>query len=103
VLRPDAALETAATVPFAIAVVVITVGVVRSAGAGRAAPAELAAALGLGLEFLLAAGLLRLSAIDDPLGLAAVAAIVLLRRLITTGIRFAVRALGAARVSGSRA
>ena len=96
----ETTLETAATVPFAFAVVVITVGLLRAAGSGRGAPAELAAGLGLGLEFLLAAGLLRLSAIDDAAGLAVVGAIVLLRKLISTGIRFSLRALGA--TSGQR-
>src|SRR6185369_11590889 len=49
------------------------------------AAAQLAASLGLGLELLLAAGLLRLSAIDDFGALAAVGAIVLLRTLVTIG------------------
>lgn len=83
-------------VPFAFAVVVITVGLLRAGLAGRGGPAELAAGLSLGLEFLLAAGLLRLSAIDDFAGLGIVAAIVVLRRIIGAGIRFALRALDGA-------
>lgn len=82
-------------VPFAFAVAVITVGLLRAGLAGRAGPAELAASVSLGLEFLLAAGLLRLSAIDDLAGLGVVAAIVVLRRIIGAGIRFALRALDA--------
>jgi uncharacterized membrane protein len=92
----DGLLEAAAAVPFAIAVTVAAVGLLRAPAAGRAAPAELAAALALALEFLLAAGLLRLSGRDDYEALAVVASIVLLRKLISTGIRFALQALGAA-------
>jgi hypothetical protein len=95
--------ETAAAVPFAMAVAVIAIGLLRLAPAGAAAPAQLAASLALGLEFLLAAGLLRLSAIDDFAALAAVGAIVLLRRVISTGIGFALRALGATRFRRLRA
>jgi Protein of unknown function (DUF1622) len=99
----DRLAEAAAAVPFAAAVVVAAVGLLRTPAAGRAGPAELAASLALSLEFLLAAGLLRLSALDDFGALAAVAAIVLLRKLITTGVRFALRALGAARFQRLRA
>jgi uncharacterized membrane protein len=84
----------AAGIPFALGIVVIAIGLARVPLAGAAAPAELAASLGLGLEFVLAAGLLRLSALDDFGALAAVAAIVLLRRVLTTGLGVAVRALG---------
>jgi uncharacterized membrane protein len=102
-LQVDALLKAAAAGPFAIAVVVIAVGLVRAASSGRAGPAELAASLALGLEFLLAAGLLRLTAIDDFGALGLVAAIVLLRKLIGTGIRFALRALGESRLRRIRA
>ncbi len=99
----DRFLKVSAGVPFTIAVMVILIGLVRAAAAGKAAPAELAASLGLGLEFFLAAGLLRLSAIDDFGALAVVAAIVVLRKLISTGIRFAVQALGGTRFRRIRA
>ena len=95
--------HAASAVPFAIAVLVVAVGLVRTMGAGRSAPAELAAALSLGLEFLLAAGLLRLAAIDDFSGLAMVGAIVLLRRVIGFGIRSGLRALGTTRFQRLRA
>lgn len=84
----------AAGVPFALGIVVVAIGLARLPLAGAAAPAQLAASLGLGLEFLLAAGLLRLSALDDFGALAAVAAIVLLRKVLSTGLGLAVRALG---------
>jgi hypothetical protein len=84
----------AAGVPFALGIAVIAIGLARVPLAGAGAPAQLAASVGLGLEFLLAAGLLRLSALDDVRALAAVAAIVLLPRVLTTGLGVAVRALG---------
>jgi uncharacterized membrane protein len=99
----DDLLTAAADVPFALAIVVAAVGLARVPASGRGGPAELAAALALALEFLLAAGLLRLSAIDDFTALGAVAAIVLLRKLIATGLRLALRALGSARPQRIRA
>lgn len=98
--RLDDLIAGTAVVPFAIAVLVVAVGLARLPAAGRAAPAALAATIGLALEFLLAAGLLRLSAINGLSALAAVAAIVLLRKLVSSGIRLALRA--AAGVSGPR-
>lgn len=91
----DSLLEMVAVVPFAMAFVVIVVGFARLPAAGRAAPAQLAATIGLALEFLLAVGLLRLSTIEDPWQLAAVGAIVLLRRLISAGLRFGAAAAAA--------
>jgi uncharacterized membrane protein len=92
-----------ATVPVLMALLVIARGVVRAPTSASAAAAQLAASVMLALEFLLAAGLLRLSATHDFLGLGAVAAIVLLRKVIGTGIRFALRALDATRVRRIRA
>ena len=83
--------------PFGMAAVVFCVGVGRLPAARGRAPQELAAALALGLELLLAAGLLRLSAADDLVTLAGVAAIVLLRKVLGTGIRQAVRAIDSPR------
>lgn len=101
--RLDELANALAAIPLTIAVLVIAIGLVRVPGAGRAGPAELAASLALGLEFLLAAGLLRLSFIDTFAGLASVAAIVVLRKIISTGVRFALRALGVSRVPRIRA
>jgi uncharacterized membrane protein len=86
-----------------MAVVVVAVGLARAPAAGRAAPAEIAAALGLALEFLLAAGLLRLSAIEHVRELAAVAVIVLMRRALSFGLQSALRALDADRFRRLRA
>lgn len=89
----DGLLSAAAVLPLAAGILVIAVGLGRLPLAGRAAPGDLAAAVGLGLEFLLAAGLLRLSALDDFQAIGVVAAIVLLRKLVTRGIAYAVIAL----------
>lgn len=85
--------EAIATVPAGLGVLVIAVAVLRAPLAGRGASRELAAGLGLGLDFFLAAGLLRLSALDDLRSVAVVAAVIALRRVTTVGVGFAVRAL----------
>lgn len=91
---PPELVHGVAAVPFAIAVLVIVVGVVRVLSSGRAGPSELAAAVALGLEFLLAAGLVRLAAIDDFAALGMVALVIVVRKVVGVGIRSAVRALG---------
>ena len=90
----DALVDRAAAFPFVVAVLVVVVGLVRLPTAGKAAPAKLAASIRLALEFLLAAGLLRLSAIDSYTALTAVAAIALVRKLVATGMRFSLQAIG---------
>ncbi len=99
----DDAITTAAAVPFAMAVAVIAMGLLRLPGARHAAPAELAASVSLAVDFFLAYGLLRLSALDDFGALGVVAAVVLVRKVINTGIGFALRALGVRRASDLRA
>ena len=83
----------AASLPFAIAVLVIAIAIVRVVPSGRAAPAELAGGLALALEFLLAAGLLRLAAVDELRMLGVVALIVVVRQTISAGVRQSVRGL----------
>lgn len=79
----------ASVVVAALAAVVLAAGVVRTAGErGWRAAAVLASALGLTLEFLLAAGLLRLSTLGLP-GLGVVAVVVLVRQVIARGLRYA--------------
>ena len=86
------ALRAAATVPTAMGVLVIVIGVLRAlARPGRAA-GTLAGAFGVGLELFLAAGLLRLAALQNLESLGLAAFIVALRRLISAGVRFGVRA-----------
>jgi hypothetical protein len=91
----DEVLVAASAVPFSAGVVVIAVAIVRMPLAGRDAPAQLRAGITLGLEFLVAATLLRLAALDTFIALAAVAVTIALRKLITTGLRFAVRGVQA--------
>jgi uncharacterized membrane protein len=88
---PPEIVEEVAAVPFAIAVLVIVVGLLRMFSSGRAGPSELTASLSLGLEFFLAAGLIRLAAIDDFGALGIVAAIIALRKVIGFGVSLAVR------------
>jgi uncharacterized membrane protein len=95
----ESALEAAAGVPLILSLVVFVVALGRAPASGRRAPDELASGIALALEFLLAAGLLRLSAIDDFGALAGVAAIVVLRKVIATGIRSAARAVGRTRTT----
>jgi uncharacterized membrane protein len=85
-------MRAAATVPTAIGLAVVAVGVVRALAAPRHAAGSLARALALALEFFLAAGLLRLAALQDLESLGLAAFIIALRRLISYGLRFGVRA-----------
>lgn len=93
---------TLAIVPVLMGVTVIAVGVLRSP-TGRVGIAGLVASLWLGLEFFLAAGLLRLSSVEDFTGLGIVAAVILLRRLVGVGIRSGLRAIGAGGIQRIRA
>ena len=90
---PPEVTDAIATLPFAIAVLVIVVGLLRVVPSGRAAPAEFAAALTLGLEFFLAAGLIRLGAADSFAMLGLVALIVAVRKVIGAGVGASVRGL----------
>ena len=85
-------MRTAALVPTAIALAVVVLGVVRALAAPSRAAGTFARALALALEFFLAAGLLRLAALQDLSSLGLAAFIVGLRRLISYGLRFGVRA-----------
>ena len=89
-----------AALPFAAAFVVIAVGLLRSIAAPRAAAAEFGAALGLGLDFLLAAGLIRLAARPDVRALGLVALVIAVRKVSTAGVKAARRAVGG--VAGMR-
>lgn len=91
-----------ASVPLLLGLVVVAVTLLRLPAAGRRAPETFGLGLGLGLEFFLAAGLLRLSAVADLRSLAVVAVVIALRKLTTTGVGFAVRALGPSASAGAR-
>lgn len=90
-LPPELIMPLAA-LPMAMGVLAIVVGVFRAARFPRRAGREFAAGIGLGLEFLLAAGLLRLAVVDDLRTLAMVGLIVVLRRVAGTGIKIGARA-----------
>ena len=73
------------------ALVLTAVGLLLG-GAASVATRQLLAGLPLLLEFLLAAGLLRLALLDTWVAVATVAAIVAIRKVSTVGIRLANRA-----------
>jgi hypothetical protein len=83
-----------ALIPFALAAFVITFGAFRALPAGRHAGSAYAGYLALGLEFFLAAGLIRLAGAQDFAMLGLVAAIIAARRVISLGIRYGARAAG---------
>jgi uncharacterized membrane protein len=88
---PDA-IGICAAVATAMAAVVILAGALRALAAPGRAAATLADALRLGLELLLAAGLLRLARAQDPATLGLTAAVVAVRQVIARGVGFARRA-----------
>jgi uncharacterized membrane protein len=83
-----------ATAIVAFAAVVIFVGSLSSLRAGRHTGRLLATYLGIGLEFFLAAGLVRLASVDTFKMLGLTAAIILVRRTIVLGLGYASRAAG---------
>lgn len=74
------------------AVAVLAVGLLAAARAPRAAGPVFAAHTAFALDLLLAAGLIRLSSADGLRALGAVASIVVVRQIISRGIRFGARA-----------
>jgi uncharacterized membrane protein len=84
----------AAAIPFAIAGLLLVGGALISLTRGRHIGSSYAEFISLGLEFLLAAGLLRLASAQSFEMLGLVAAVIVARRVISFGIRLAVRATG---------
>ncbi len=82
-----------AAVPFAIAAAIIITGACLSIFAGRHAASAFANHITLGLEFLLAAGLIRLASANSLEMLGLVGAIIVTRRIIVLGIRWGTRAV----------
>jgi hypothetical protein len=82
-----------AAIPFAIGSAIIVIGAFLALFSGRHAGLAFANHLTLGLEFLLAAGLLRLASADQLEMLGLVAAVILTRRIIVLGLRYGVRVL----------
>jgi len=87
-----APVHVVADAPAALAAGLV-VALLRGGRHPRQAPALLAGAVALALEFLLAGGLLRLAVTDSFLALAA-AVIVLVRKVALTGVRRALRVQG---------
>ena len=83
-----------ATAIVAFAAIVIFVGSLSSLRAGVHTGRLLATYLGIGLEFLLAAGLVRLASADSFKMLGLAAAIIAVRRMIVLGLGYAARATG---------
>src|SRR5262245_61493677 len=83
-----------ATAIVAFAALVIFVGSLSSLRAGRHTGRLLATYLGIGLEFFLAAGLVRLASVDTFKMLGLTAAILVVRRVIVLGLGQAARATG---------
>jgi hypothetical protein len=83
-----------ATAVVAFACLIVFTGSLVSLRAGRHAGRVLTTYLGVGLEFFLAAGLIRLASVDtfEMLGLAA--GIIVVRRTIVLGLGYAARAAG---------
>jgi uncharacterized membrane protein len=91
----SAELTTAvATAIVAFAALVIFTGSMTSLRAGRHTGRLLATYLGIGLEFFLAAGLIRLASVDTFQMLGLAAAIIVVRRTIVLGLGYASRAAG---------
>jgi hypothetical protein len=82
-----------AAVPLAIGAAIILIGAFFALFYGRRAGIFFADHLTLGLEFLLAAGLLRLASSNQLEMLALAGAIIVTRRIIILGLRFGVRVL----------
>ena len=87
---PSDAVAWPALLVTAAAVVVLSVAVITAPASGSPGK-SFARGAGLALELLLAAGLIRLAAIDSLVSLASVAAIVAVRQVIGRGVRAAGR------------
>jgi uncharacterized membrane protein len=89
-------LLTCAQITVALAAVVAVIAVLRAVRSPRTAATTLASGLGLTLEFLLAAGLLRLATRPTLMTLGLAALIIAIRRIIGLGLGFAKAALDSA-------
>jgi L-asparagine transporter-like permease len=89
---PPEALGIAAVIPLVIGAVIIVIGVLLAPRYGLHTARAFAHFLSLGLEFLLAAGLIRLLGYYtfEMIGIAA--AIILARRIVLLGLGYGVRA-----------
>ncbi len=87
-------LGIASVIPFAIGATIIVVGVLSAPRRGLHIARALSTFLGLGLEFLLAAGLIRLASQNTFAMLGIAAAIIGARRIVIIGLGYGARAEG---------
>lgn len=92
-LSPDV-LGIASVIPLAIGAVIIVVGVLSAPRRGLHTARAFSTFLGLGLEFLLAAGLIRLASQNTFQMLGIAAAIIAARRIVIIGLGYGARAEG---------
>jgi hypothetical protein len=83
-----------ATGVVGFAALIIAAASVTSFRAGRHTGRLFATHLGIGLEFLLAAGVIRLAGLDTFAMIGIAAAIIAVRRVIVLGLGYAARAAG---------
>jgi Protein of unknown function (DUF1622) len=91
---PPEVLGIASVIPFAIGAVIIVVGVLSAPRYGLHTARAFSSFLGLGLDFLLAAGLIRLAQQNTFAMLGIAAAIIATRRIVLIGLGFGARAEG---------
>jgi uncharacterized membrane protein len=92
-LSPEV-LGLASVIPFAIGALIIVVGVLGAPRYGLHTARAFSTFLGLGLEFLLAAGLIRLAQQNTFEMLGVAAAIIVARRIVLIGLGYGARAEG---------
>jgi hypothetical protein len=91
---PPVVLGVASLIPFAIGAAIIVVGVLSAPRYGLHTARAFSSFLGLGLEFLLAAGLIRLAQQNTFAMLGIAAAIIVARRVVLIGLGYGARAEG---------
>jgi len=87
-------LGIASVIPFAIGAAIIVVGVLAAPRQGLHTARAFSTFFGLGLEFLLAGGLIRLAQQDSFEMLGIAAAIIAARRVVIIGLSYGARAEG---------
>jgi uncharacterized membrane protein len=87
----DAVIEALALVPMTMAGLIFVVGGARALTAGADVRPQLARVIGLTLEFLLAAGLIRLGSVQTFSALGMVGAILVIRQVVGAELRMVAR------------
>jgi hypothetical protein len=90
---PPEAFGVASALPLAIGAAIIVIGVLGATRYGRHTARAFSAFLPLGLDFLLAAGLIRLAQQRTFAMLGIAAAIIAVRRIVLIGLSYGARAL----------